>query len=156
MSRLRISVVGLLRAKDIEFSSIVQIGDSLRLTPESLIFAVQRNRTFYYGREGEDLDYPIFRDPIPSPPRREPVNVRFINESPFIKVGAIDIQGVSVSGIVQIGSNQGIDAESRVKHIRQFILEGKSILIGSSAAEALKVHTGGAPAESEPIIRDKV
>lgn len=142
MKQARISLVGFFKVIEIKLSSIVQFGDSLCLTPETKVLAVLRSQSSYYGDEG-DFNYPIFTNPIPGPSLDEELEMEIINESPYIKVESIKIIGVSASGIVQIGSNQCIDAESRIKHIRQMIWEDLPLQMGTAAVEAVEAAAAG-------------
>ncbi|SHE09938.1 Probable spore germination protein gerPE [Chlamydia abortus] len=145
MKRARISMVGFMKVNLIKFSSIIQIGDSLCLTPEAKVLAVQRSQSSYYGDEG-DFNYPIFTNPIPSPLSEEEVEMQIIDESPYIKVEAIRILGLSVAAIVQIGSNHCIDAESRIKHIRQIVRDDLSLQMGAAAVQAVEAAAAGSGA----------
>lgn len=142
MKRARTSLVGLFKADSVELGSILQFGDSLCLTPETKALAVLRSQSSYYGDEG-DFSSPIFTNPIPGPSLDEELEMEIINESPYIKVESIKIIGVSASGIVQIGSNQCIDAESRIKHIRQMIWEDLPLQMGTAAVEAVEAAAAG-------------
>lgn len=135
-------MVGFFKVIEIKLSSILQFGDSLCLTPETKALAVLRSQSSYYGDEG-DFSSPIFTNPIPGPSLDEELEMEIINESPYIKVESIKIIGVSASGIVQIGSNQCIDAESRIKHIRQMIWEDLPLQMGTAAVEAVEAAAAG-------------
>ncbi|WP_209124638.1 spore germination protein GerPE [Alkalihalobacillus sp. BA299] len=117
----RISHVDFVNVTDVSTSSILQVGDSYRITPRSRALAVQRQIEFFYGDEGNFDVYPIFQIDIPKPVVTEPIRITRTNENPFIRVNNIKLIGAAASSVVHIGSNSMIDAETRVKHIRQFV-----------------------------------
>ncbi len=121
MKMKRISVVKSLYIHSLLFSAISHIGDSYTLSPESKVFAVARELPVYHDIEDDLPDYPVFTEQIPIPEITEHVNVTIKNESPTITTGSISIIGVSTSAIVHIGSTEHIDAQSRIKHLRQFL-----------------------------------
>ncbi|EXX85775.1 spore gernimation protein [Paenibacillus darwinianus] len=116
----RLSLVGTVKIRTILFSAIFQAGDNLVIAPSSSVFAVQREVPTYLGNEGNFND-PLFTAPIPRPIQDEQVQVSIRNVKPLIQVGSLDIIGVSTASVVQIGSNRLIQAESRMKHIRQLL-----------------------------------
>lgn len=121
---LRTSIVGAVRVISVQLSSIVQAGDSVALAPRSQVLAVQREIPSYEGREGNLDQFRVFRQNIPEPLLDEAWSFQVRNECPDIRVGRIDIYGMSVSATLQIGSNKSVDTENRTKHIRQ-LLKGK-------------------------------
>jgi spore germination protein PE len=108
-----ISVIG------VSDSSIFEIGDSYHIKPRSRALAVQREHELFFGDEGNFEAYPIFTKPLPKPIIDEYVNFTKFDKSPFIQVNHIDVISISASGVLHIGSTKTIDAEARVKHIRQ-------------------------------------
>ncbi|UCZ51456.1 spore germination protein GerPE [Bacillus shivajii] len=123
----RMSIVHNLNVIDVTSSSILQIGDAKFITPFSRAIAVQREIETFYGAEGNFDLFPIFKMEIPQPSVVESINIQRKNETPFIKVRSIHITSVAASSVCQIGSNRLIDAESRVKHIRQLLGEERNI-----------------------------
>lgn len=115
----RTSIVRHTKVISVGLSSVFQIGDATQITPRSQALAVQRQVQLFYGNEGNFEEFPIFKMGIPKPSMDMPITINRYNVSPFIKVDKIHVTSVSASGIYQIGSNNFIDAESRVKHIRQ-------------------------------------
>ncbi|KIQ95712.1 putative spore germination protein gerPE [Anoxybacillus thermarum] len=115
----RLSVVHLLRANAVVFSSVVQVGDSQHIRLSGRAVAVQRQ--FEYVDSNEfPLVFPIFTKPIPLPPvDHEHVCRHTLHDCPLIAVHSIRIIGVSSTSVVHIGSTKNVGAESRVKHIRQ-------------------------------------
>jgi spore germination protein PE len=102
-------------------ASVFQIGDSNLIQGFSRAIAVQREAEIFFGNEGNFADFPIFSEPIPLPPISEEINMSRKNINPFIKVGNIDILGVSSSSIVHLGNTNHVSLETRVKHIRQLL-----------------------------------
>ncbi|WP_035019731.1 spore germination protein GerPE [Anoxybacillus flavithermus] len=118
----RLSVVHFLRANAVVFSSVVQIGDSQEIRLSGRALAVQRQLEYVDSREFP-LAFPIFTKPIPLPPvDAEPVCRYTLHDCPLIAVHSMRIIGVSSTSVVHIGSTKTVEANSRVKHIRQ--LEG--------------------------------
>lgn len=115
----RTSIVNNTKVRSVSLSSVVQIGDSVQITPVSWALAVQRQLQLFYGNEGNFAAFPIFTREIPSLPLINSVNIQRYNASNFIKVGNIDITGVSSASVYHIGSTSYIQAETRIKHIRQ-------------------------------------
>lgn len=132
----RTTVVGCIKVISVELSSIMIAGDACMLHPVANVFAVQREVANFLGNEGNLSAFPIFSSAIPIPDVDEQLELSIQNENDTIQVGVMNILGVSASSILQLGSNQQIDAVSRIKHIRQ--------LRGPSPA-------GGAPIVIPPI-----
>ncbi|GBF10170.1 spore germination protein GerPE [Tepidibacillus sp. HK-1] len=114
----RISVVNSVNVKLMLFGSILQVGDSRFITPRANVFAVHGELPYFDGKEDNLSRYPLYTKPIPKTTIIEPLRMKINNESPYIQVGNIKVNGISTSAIVQIGSNHRIDVESRVKHVR--------------------------------------
>ncbi|WP_332692659.1 spore germination protein GerPE [Halalkalibacter lacteus] len=115
----RTSSVKTISVTDVSIGSVFEIGDSCHVKPRSKALAVQREYELFFGDEGNFEAFPIFTKPIPKPIIDEYVNFKKYNESSFIQVNNIDVISCSASGVLHIGSTKTIDAESRVKHIRQ-------------------------------------
>ncbi|WP_213410469.1 spore germination protein GerPE [Xylanibacillus composti] len=119
---MRISRVGHVKVTSKELSSITLIGDSVAITPRTNVLAVQRERPHYLGQEGDLQQFPFYEQPMPKLAARSAGPELFArNNSPFIDVGSLRILGLSASAVLHIGSTSFIDAESRVKHIRQLL-----------------------------------
>lgn len=125
MSMQRISVVDLIYVNSVSFSSILEIGDSKKITPVSQALAVQREVPLFFTNEGDFSQYPIFSRELPKVKVAETVNMKVINQNPVIKVDSIKVIGVSSAAVMQIGSTETIHTESKVKHIRK-LLDDKS------------------------------
>jgi spore germination protein PE len=115
----RTSIVQFFHGNEVIFSSVLQIGDSQKITSRSQVLAVQRQYELFFGKEGES-SFPIFTKPIPkiqSDDRN--ISLQTLHQSPVISVRSIRVLAVSSSGVVHIGSTSTVDAEARIKHIRQ-------------------------------------
>lgn len=115
----RTSIVGSTKVRNVSLSSVFQVGDSVQLTPRNWALAVQRQRQFFYGREGSFEAYRIFHVDIPHLPTAEQVSTQIFSPTTFIKVNHVDITSISASSIYHIGSTGNGVLESRIKHIRQ-------------------------------------
>lgn len=108
----------------VDSSGTVQIGDSNQITPETKIFALQREQANFRGNEYEDLSsYSIYSQVLPLPLLTECINHITVHENPVIKVNSIQVIGVAASGVIHVGSTRTIQAEARVKNIRQFLTD---------------------------------
>lgn len=117
----RASLVNWIRVASVDLAATVQIGDSNQVTPESQVYAVQREYPIFKGDEAKDLsEFPIYSQEIPLPVITECVEQITIQENPVIKVGGIDIIGVAASSVLHVGSTQFIRSEARVKNVREF------------------------------------
>ena len=83
-----------------------------------------KDRKNFFFRMKQALN-PIrfFSYPLPLPAIYEPITICSTSLNPLIKVGNIDIIGISSGSVVHIGSTEHFQAESRALHIRQ--LESK-------------------------------
>lgn len=115
----RTSVVNQTRVINVSLSSVFQIGDSEQIVSRSKALAVQRQLQLFYGNEGDFQKYPAYTLPISRPPLQTTFPVHRYNRSPFIKVNMVNITSVAASSVYHIGSTNYIDAETRIKHIRQ-------------------------------------
>ncbi|MEF3302030.1 spore germination protein GerPE [Paenibacillus sp. GYB003] len=116
---MRISAVEYIHIREVGLGSICFVGDCVELKPSGKALAVQRQISVYSGNEGSFSAFPIFSRPIPLPSPNVGVDTRFTNVDPFINVRHVDIISLSSSAILQVGSNDRIRADNRVKHIRQ-------------------------------------
>ncbi|MDF2716752.1 MAG: spore germination protein [Paenibacillus sp.] len=116
---VRTSAVKNANINSVGLGSIVLVGDCVEVKPRGKALAIQRQIANFNGNEGSFEAFPIYSRPIPRPDPSNDVHFTVTNCSSFIHVGAVNIISVSSSSVLQIGSNQTIDAESRTKHIRQ-------------------------------------
>jgi spore germination protein PE len=115
----RLSIVQQLNSKTVLISSVLQIGDSREITSRSNILAVQRQYELFFGSEGERA-FPIFTRPIPKLDiNTEAIRINKLNESPILSVRSVYVIATSASSVIHIGSTSTINAETRIKHIRQ-------------------------------------
>lgn len=115
----RNSIVQTILIKNIIFSSVLEIGDSVQTVAKSKALADHRQHSTYLGKEGSFSAYSTFSEPIPELilPLSAPV-IHKHHDLPNIHVNSIKIIGMSASAIVQVGSTDYAYLESRVKHIR--------------------------------------
>ncbi|ALF09747.1 spore germination protein GerPE [Parageobacillus thermoglucosidasius] len=115
----RTSIVQFFHGEAILFSSVLQIGDSQKITSRARVLAVQRQYELFFGNEGESI-FPVFTKTIPKlQSGRRNISLQTLQQSPVISVRSIRILAVSTAGVVHIGSTSTVDAEARIKHIRQ-------------------------------------
>ncbi|MED4970987.1 spore germination protein GerPE [Parageobacillus toebii] len=115
----RTSMVEYFHGETVIYSSVLQIGDSREITSRSRVLAVQRQYELFFGGEGEEI-FPIFTRPIPKlQPNSNDIFIQTLHQSPVISVRSIRMLAVSTSSVVHIGSTSTVDAEARIKHIRQ-------------------------------------
>ncbi|MGE7904116.1 spore germination protein GerPE [Peribacillus sp. NPDC094092] len=115
----RISKVKSLVSDTTSFSSTLQIGDTSYIDGNSQALAVQKRSETFQSVDIHFEDYEIFKRPFYIPRLNEPVISSFSNPNPFIRVGNINIIGISASSVVGVGNVGHARMESRVKHIRE-------------------------------------
>jgi len=115
----RISKVKSLLSDTVSFSSTLQIGDTSYIDGNALALAIQKKSETFHSVDIHFEDYNIFKKPFYIPRLYEPVISRFSNPNPFIRVGNINIIGISSSSVVGVGNVGHARMESRVKHIRE-------------------------------------
>ncbi|MCM3676519.1 MULTISPECIES: spore germination protein GerPE [Peribacillus] len=115
----RISKVKSLLSDTVSFSSTLQIGDASYIDGNALAIAVQKKSETFDSVDVHFEDYDIFKKPLYIPRLNEFVISRFSNPNPFIRVGNINIIGISSSSVVAVGNVGHARMESRVKHIRE-------------------------------------
>lgn len=115
----RTSIVNYTKVNSVGLGSVLQIGDSVQIKPLTRALAIQRQVQLFYGNEGDFEAFPIFTMEIPKFDTVENIIVKRHNPTSFIKVNQIKVTSVSSASVYHIGSSTNIDAESRIKHIRQ-------------------------------------
>ncbi|MFJ8069175.1 spore germination protein GerPE [Peribacillus sp. NPDC096447] len=115
----RISKVKSIVSDTVSFSSALQIGDTSYIDGNALAIAVQKKSETFASVDIHFNDYDIFKKPLYIPRLNEPVISSFSNPNPFIRVGNINIIGISSSSVVGVGNVGHARMESRVKHIRE-------------------------------------
>jgi spore germination protein PE len=126
----RTSCVDQIYVNTISFSSFLQIGDSSIINGFSRALAVQRETDTFYSNEGNFSAYRVFSKPIPFTPVHEPFSYQTFNDHPIIKVGKIDVLGISSSSLLHVGNSKHISMEARVKHIRQLLPRENEQILG--------------------------
>ena len=138
----RTSMVEYFHGETVIFSSVLQIGDSREITSRSRVLAVQRQYELFFGGEGEGI-FPIFTMPIPKfQPNSKSISMQTLHQSPIISVRSIRVLAASTSAVVHIGSTSTVEAEARIKHIRQ-------LAPNSSAPSMENTQT------TSPIVKDE-
>ncbi|MGE6609452.1 spore germination protein GerPE [Peribacillus sp. NPDC076916] len=113
------SKVKSISTKTILFSSTMQIGDCSYIDGKSFALAIQKKSETFDSVDVHFEDYDIFKKPIYIPKSNEPIISSFSNPNPFIRVGNINIIGISTSSVIGVGNVGHARMESRVKHIRE-------------------------------------
>ncbi|PAE20789.1 spore gernimation protein [Bacillus sp. 7504-2] len=114
----RTSVVDRIIINSLSIVSTFEIGDSSQIQAFSRAIALQRERQTFFSNEIRFSDFDIFTEAIPMEPIFENVTFETNSIHPIIKVGFLDITGVSTSSVIHIGNTKNINMESRIKHIR--------------------------------------
>lgn len=103
-------------------SGIVQFGDNQETNLKSKALAVQRAIPNYEDDEFRFASYPIFS--LPKLTLEPCATVNFTSCSPAsnsnFRVGFVRTLGVSASSLLRVGTSGPLQAESRIKHIRQY------------------------------------
>ncbi|GIN62903.1 hypothetical protein J27TS8_28960 [Robertmurraya siralis] len=118
MLNKRTSVVDRIIINSLSIVSTFEIGDSSQIQAFSRAIALQRERQTFFSNEIRFSDFDIFTEAIPMEPIFENVTFETNSIHPIIKVGFLDITGVSTSSVIHIGNTKNINMESRIKHIR--------------------------------------
>lgn len=124
----RNSFVQNMNIKSVQIGSVVEIGDTVHLNANSYALAVQREKQLFFGNEGNFQNFPAFKVLIPTPPLPPVVPVtQKNNDCSNIRVGNINILGMSTSALIQIGSTNHVNLEARIQHIRQVEADQKRV-----------------------------
>lgn len=118
MLNKRTSVVDRININSLSIVSTFEIGDSSHIQAFSRAIALQREQQIFFSDEIRFSDFDIFSETIQIEPIFENVVFETNSIQPIIKVGSIDIIGVSTSSVVHIGNTKKVNMESRIKHIR--------------------------------------
>ena len=122
----RLSIVDNIHIDSVGISSTFQVGDSVNIKPFARVLAIHREFPFFYENEGDFDEYSVFTEEIPRPILDEDISMAVYNEKPSIKIHNIKVLAISTASVVQIGANETIDAEVRIKHIRQLLSKGEN------------------------------
>lgn len=142
--RPRTSIVNTVDVYAISAASVFQVGDAAMLRQRCRVLAVQREAANFYGDEGDFNAYPLFAKPIPQPVVYEPLDMNIVNEKSYIRVGCVSILAASTSAAIQIGTNESIRSEARIKHFRQ-LLGKPGAAAGAGAAQHAPPEETAAP-----------
>lgn len=113
--------IGNVRVDSVTIGSVLQVGDSLHVSPYSDVLAVQREVSQYGGNEGDLKLFPIFTQPFPLVTINEDVRMETGPYLPPVIVRRMRIFGLSASAVVQFGNACTICAGNRTKHIRHLL-----------------------------------
>jgi spore germination protein PE len=122
---VRTATVGFLRIISVAQAGIVQLGDRAETKAKLRALAVQRKEDHLTAGEVYFEAYEIFSRPLPILIDSEFDNAQGIelfrtNCAPNITVGYIQVIASGSAASIQIGNGVNLNAESRIKHIRQF------------------------------------
>ena len=81
-----------------------------------------RDTEIWIRNEGDLINFHIFNRPTIFPALYEPLIVKTNNVKGKIEVGKVDVLGVASSSLIQIGSNNKMKSETRLKHIRHLTI----------------------------------
>jgi spore germination protein PE len=119
----RCTSLGYLFLNTVSSAGIVQLGDNTNTDLYARVMAIQRFTPDYYEDEFRFASYSIFfRSKLTLHPS---VDVTFQSVSPLqgIRVGSVDVIGVSASSLLRVGCGGPLEAEARVLNIRHFSTE---------------------------------
>lgn len=117
----RTSVVNCVNLNSLANSGVFQSGDSDKINSYSAALAIQRESTKFGTFNVPYSKYKVFSKPV-LVPVCPPYKIKeTYNANSFIRVGKVDILGVSSSSLLHIGSVNDIKLQSRVKHVRNFL-----------------------------------
>ncbi|MFH5183257.1 spore germination protein GerPE [Paenibacillus sp. TAB 01] len=117
---VRWSIVRDIHVHSIGQASIVQIGDNEVIEPKMKVLAVQRAIPYFLGEEG-NFDYPLFEREIPLMHKYEDLHMSLDNQESAIQVGCVKVLALAGSSVFQVGRNEKIISEARIKHFRQYV-----------------------------------
>lgn len=123
----RTTKVNTLKVISLSYSSIGEIGDAKIAKPKSRAIAVQKEGADFQENLFQFSDYAIFQKQIDSQPGVPPVHQKHYHHVPYIHINNIEVTGASSSSLIQLGSLDKVDAESRLKHIRILQDENETI-----------------------------
>jgi spore germination protein PE len=118
---IRTAIVGDVKVRSLSLSSVVHVGEIGGMYPDSRVLAIQREQSAFLGNEGNLEQFPIFRQSFARIQSTERVELDLHNRIPVIRVRKVDIYGISVSSVLQIGNVGVVDSTNRTKHIRQLL-----------------------------------
>lgn len=117
---IRWSIVRDIHVHSIGQASIVQIGDNEIIEPKMKVLAVQRAIPYFWGEEGS-FNYPLFEREIPLMKIYEDLQMTLDNQDSSIQVGCVKVSALAGSSVFQVGKNEKIISEARIKNFRQYV-----------------------------------
>lgn len=117
----RTSKVDSLSIISVDNSSVIEIGDSHIVDAVSNVISVQREPAIYYAHEFQFTDYPLFTFPLPEPEQPDSFQTITCQDNGFIHVKCVKTSFLSASSVLQIGSNECVTMETRIKNIRHLL-----------------------------------
>lgn len=118
----RVSKVDNIKLNTLTSASQLQIGDAKEIHLTLNALAMLRDTEIWFDHEGDLKNFPIFNRPTIFPALYEALIVKTNNVKGKIEVGKVNILGVASSSLIQIGSNECMKLESRIKHIRHLTI----------------------------------
>ncbi|MFF2482018.1 spore germination protein GerPE [Paenibacillus sp. NPDC058071] len=124
---IRTAEIGFLSVTDVSLAATVQLGDRGLYTPKLFALAVQRQEDHAKSGSVYFESYSIFERSFPVFSETEeeadetacPVIVRH-NHCPRISVGCVSVIALGADSSLLAGNMMEMNAESRIKHIRQY------------------------------------
>ena len=117
----RISAVQHMKVISLDRTSVLEIGDSVQLSPTSQVIAIQREKSTFWENELNFSDYAMFTEEIPQPHVDENIKITIVNQVPMIRVQTVNIENIASSTIIHLGSSENLVSEARVKNIRHLL-----------------------------------
>ncbi|WP_238378771.1 spore germination protein GerPE [Halalkalibacillus sediminis] len=114
---MRDSRVQRIKCHSLEFSSILQVGDSEQINPYADVLAIQQEGAVF-SNELTFEEQGFFQKQLPEQLITVPIEIKRKNYS-SIDVGGIEMIGATASSIVHIGSVQTGNSKAHVKHVRR-------------------------------------
>lgn len=118
----RLSSVDSIHINTVTSASQFQIGDAKEIELTTYALAMVRDAEIWTGNEGNFNKFQIYKRPAKLPLLYEPLIVKTNNHYGKIEVGKINILGVASSSLIQIGSNDFMTLDTRLKHIRHLTI----------------------------------
>ncbi|SEU03857.1 spore germination protein PE [Salinibacillus kushneri] len=100
------------------YGSVIQIGDAVKADPYIRAIAVQKEGAFFDTNDFPFSAFPLYTRPFPEIKEESSIPQQHHHRDRNIHVHSFDIEGVTGSSIVQVGSLKDIDAKARLKHFR--------------------------------------
>lgn len=115
----RMSKVNSVKINSLGSASLLQLGDSEYIHNVTHALAIHREKELFFGNEENPEVYSIFNRLYPLTSTSNPVIMQASSLHPIIKVNSVNVFVLSSSAALHIGNTGCIEADTRVKHIRQ-------------------------------------